>query len=155
MKASHGVIRTALLAIVVAATIQVNGAQQVPAIDSLMTAADFRAAGLQKLTPEELSILNGWLAKYTMSVVAAIRTPQTANPTAAASVIESQIEGDFEGWDGETIFKLNNGQIWQQASYAYTYHYAYRPKVLVYRSGSTYRMKVDGVSSDIAVKRLK
>src|ERR1035437_3021255 len=55
MKASHGVIRTALLAIVVAATIQVNGAQQVPAIDSLMTAADFRTAGLQKLTPEELS----------------------------------------------------------------------------------------------------
>lgn len=29
---------------------------------------------------------------------------------------------------------LDNGQIWQQALYAYTYRYAYRPKVLIYRS---------------------
>jgi len=26
--------------------------------------------------------------------------------------IETHIEGDFEGWEGETIYKLSNGQIW-------------------------------------------
>jgi hypothetical protein len=72
-----------------------------------------------------------------------------------ASAIETQISDTFEGWDGETIFKLSNGQIWQQAAYAYTYHYAYRPKVLIYLSGSVYRMKVEGVDSTIPVRRLK
>lgn len=71
-------------------------------------------------------------------------------------VIKSQIDGTFEGWTGDTIFPLTNGQIWQQSSYAYTYHYAYRPEVLIYSSGGLqYKMKVDGVSATVAVKRIK
>ena len=70
-------------------------------------------------------------------------------------LIESSIEGEFKGWDGETIFKLDNGQIWQQAGYAYTYRYAFRPKVMIIKTDGGYRMKVDGVSGTIFVKRLK
>lgn len=70
-------------------------------------------------------------------------------------LIESHIEGTFEGWDGETIFKLDNGQIWQQATYAYTYHYAYRPKVYIVKSYGAYKMVVEGVSGSIFVRRLK
>ena len=66
-------------------------------------------------------------------------------PDSTASTIESQIDGEFEGWEGETIVKLTNGQIWQQTEYHYRYHYAYMPKVLIYRSGSGYKMKVDGI----------
>jgi hypothetical protein len=82
-------------------------------------------------------------------------TPTLPKTLSTDSVIETQINGTFEGWDGETIFKLSNGQIWQQAAYAYIYHYAYRPKLLIYSSGSVYRMKVEGVDSSIPVKRLK
>jgi len=63
------------------------------------------------------------------------------------------IEGEFEGWDGETVFKQANGQVWQYATY--TYHYAYQPKVTILKTQGTYKMKVDGVSSGIIVKRLK
>lgn len=70
-------------------------------------------------------------------------------------VVESSIDGDFEGWEGETIFKLMNGQIWQQASYDYNYTYSYNPDVVIYRSGSVYKMKVDGVDDTIEVVRLK
>ena len=38
-------------------------------------------------------------------------------------LIESKIDGEFEGWSGETLFKFANGQIWQQVTYNYTYHY--------------------------------
>ncbi len=69
--------------------------------------------------------------------------------------VESRIDGDFEGWTGDTLFKLVNGQIWQQASYAYTYHYAFDPKVIIFNAGGTFRMKVDGVSDSIPVKRLR
>ena len=71
------------------------------------------------------------------------------------SVIESQIDGEFTGWEGETIFKLYNGQIWQQTSYSYTYHYAYNPDVIIYPSKGSCKMKVDGVKDAITVQRLR
>ena len=72
-----------------------------------------------------------------------------------AQVIETQIDGEFEGWEGETIFKMMNGQIWQQSSYAYMYSYAYSPEVIIYKTSSGYVMKVDGVEETINVIKLK
>jgi hypothetical protein len=80
---------------------------------------------------------------------------RTPTPFTEARVVESQIDGDFEGWTGETVVKLMNGQIWQQTEYHYEYHYAYMPNVLVYRSGSGYKMKVDGTEEAVGVQRLK
>ena len=70
-------------------------------------------------------------------------------------VIESSIDGEFKGWDGSTIFKLTNGQIWQQSEYAYTYHYAYRPSVTIYESKDGIKMKVEDMDEVIGVKKLK
>ena len=69
-------------------------------------------------------------------------------------VIESQIDGDFERWEGETIVKLMNGQIWQQSEYYYHYLYVFMPKVLIFRSGVRYKMKVDGVEKSVGVSLL-
>ena len=78
---------------------------------------------------------------------------QPALPAATIQgVTESRIKGAFSGWDGDTLFELTNGQIWQQAEYAYTYHYAYQPKVLIYRDGSYFMMKVEGVEKQIRVR---
>jgi len=71
------------------------------------------------------------------------------------NVIETSIDGEFEGWEGETVVKLLNGQIWQQSSYHYHYHYAYMPNVLIYRSGGGYKMKVDGTDKAVNVVRLR
>jgi hypothetical protein len=71
------------------------------------------------------------------------------------NAIESQIDGDFNGWEGETIVKLTNGQIWQQTEYYYHYHFAFMPHVLVYRAGGVYKMRVDGVDKAVRVERLK
>ena len=68
--------------------------------------------------------------------------------------IETQIDGDFEGWEGETIFKMTNGQIWQQSSYSYMYHYAYMPNVIIYDTSSGYVLKVEGVEETIYVTQL-
>lgn len=123
-----------------------------------MTAAEFQEAGLSKLSPEELRVLNLWLSQYAVRILnGAVKTQQAIRGEASASpdVIETYIDGTFEGWDGETIFKMDNGQIWQQSSYAYIYHYAYHPKVPIYRTGSGYKIKVDGVSDTISVTRIK
>ena len=76
-------------------------------------------------------------------------------PVTAGSVVESKIDGDFEGWEGETIVKLMNGQIWQQTEYHYHYHYAFMPDVLIYKKGTQWKMKVEGVEKSVGVERLK
>lgn len=86
--------------------------------------------------------------------MSAARSSKTGKPQ-SSQVIETQIEGNFNGWDGETIFKLTNGQIWQQSSYAYTYSYKYRPNVLIFNSGSGYQLQVEGMDQRISVLRLK
>lgn len=71
------------------------------------------------------------------------------------AVVESQIDGDFEGWEGETVFVLTNGQIWQQTSYDYIYEYAYMPEVLIYATSDGYKMRVEDVDETIYVTRIK
>jgi hypothetical protein len=94
-----------------------------------------------------------WLKKY--STPRPPTKPRYVAPAVTGGVIESKIDGEFEGWDGDNIFKLMNGQIWQQSSYDYTYHYAYMPNVLIYPSNGRYKMKVDGVKKAIYVERLR
>jgi hypothetical protein len=78
-----------------------------------------------------------------------------SNRGTASDVIESEIAGDFNGWDGETIFKLTNGQIWQQAEYDYEYEYDFQPKVTIYKAASGYKMTVEVMDDTIYVRRLK
>lgn len=68
-------------------------------------------------------------------------------------VVETQIDGVFTGWEGETIWKMQNGQTWQQASYAYLYESAFSPEVMIYRYGGEWIMKVEGVDETIEVKK--
>lgn len=69
-------------------------------------------------------------------------------------VIETKIEGEFSGWDGETIFKMINGSIWQQCSYAYIYHYSFMPNVIIYKKSGSYYLKVEGIDDEIQVQRV-
>lgn len=50
----------------------------------------------------------------------------------AETRVLSRIQGRFDGWDGNTIFKLENGQVWKQAEPAMFYVKAVdSPAVLV------------------------
>ncbi|GHC12884.1 hypothetical protein [Thermomonas carbonis] len=79
------------------------------------------------------------------------------HPTAAQAqdVIESQIDGEFEGWEGETVIKLQNGQIWLQTEYHYHYHYAYSPDVIIFQTSGGWKMKVEGTDKAVGVRQLR
>jgi hypothetical protein len=64
-------------------------------------------------------------------------------------VIESRIDGSFEGWNGKSSYKLQNSQVWKQRTYKYEYTYAYMPEVIVYNSGSGIKMLVAGTIADV------
>lgn len=70
-------------------------------------------------------------------------------------IVESKIDGEFQGWEGETVFQLANGQIWQQADFAFAYHYSYSPDVLIVRLNGQFFMQVEGVRDRIRVVRLR
>lgn len=70
------------------------------------------------------------------------------------SEIQSQIEGDFHGYDEGAIFKLTNGQVWQQKQYLYCYHYAYRPRILIFQDGSRNMLSVTGINKSVEVVRV-
>ncbi|MBR0849668.1 hypothetical protein JQ543_18090 [Bradyrhizobium diazoefficiens] len=71
------------------------------------------------------------------------------------STINSRISDTFEGAQGDSIYKLDNGQVWQQSKYFYKYKYSYRPRVRIEASGYRGIMHVDGFSKEIHVHRLE
>ncbi len=157
--------QTVLLAILLAASGQLLGsAQTAPTqlkIEQVMTPQEVRDTGVSSLNAPQKVALNAWLNRYTQRVFQATvhqdrNTPTDATSTSpCAYAIESTISGDFEGWSGETVFKLDNGQIWEQAEYAYMYSYSYRPSVTIYPINSGCRMKVEDESETILVRRIK
>jgi hypothetical protein len=68
-----------------------------------MTPQVFETAGLDKLTPRELSILGRWISAYASSVA---KQATRENPL---QVIETNIDGEYNGWEGETVYKMMNG----------------------------------------------
>ena len=132
-------------------------------LDRLVSIERQRVLGLDKLTPEQRAGVARLLQEAYELGLQKSQTqsdlPRAPSPTARAAatpaVIETQIDGEFNGWEGETIVKLMNGQIWQQSEYHYHYHYAYMPKVLLYRSGGGYKLKIEGVDKAVGVERLR
>lgn len=69
------------------------------------------------------------------------------------NIIKATIVNDFNGWSGDTLFELDNGQIWKQDEYDYDYNYSYRPDALIYSAGYGHKIMVEG--KKVGVKRLK
>jgi hypothetical protein len=74
---------------------------------------------------------------------------------AEAETIESRIDGDFEGWEGGTTFKLTNGQLWRQVGHEYNFSYNFNPKVTIVSTQDGYQMQVEGMNKKISVVPIK
>jgi len=138
-------------------------AQEYPVVplENLLSKEQQAAMGIGHQTEAQRESLRRYLidlyrAGYSEGAKSGVQLETQSQHPQSSSVIESSIDGEFKGWEGETTYKLINGQVWQQASYHYHYHYAYSPKVLIFPSAGGFKMKVDGDSDDpISVKRLK
>lgn len=89
-------------------------------LEQRMSKDDFGAAGLDRLTPEQLRFLNTWLGSkgIAASVAPIVKRDGTMEfypDEGNREVVESTIVGAFQGWRGKTVVKLENGQKWQQS----------------------------------------
>lgn len=87
-------------------------------LEERMSQSEFHAAGLDKLSPEELKALDDWLRAHystTTTYVTPSGSPVFYPQESAREVIETHIVGHFTGWYGNSVFTLDNGQEWKQA----------------------------------------
>lgn len=137
-------------------------------MDALMSKQELAETGVAGLSPSQRKALDEWLNRYTERVARAVvaiaatsfrshsaPSAKLASTGDCSPAIETQIDGDFNGWDGDAIFKLQNGQIWEQVEYDYEYEYDFMPDVTIYSASDGCRMKVDGMDDTILVKRIK
>jgi hypothetical protein len=144
-------------------------AQQFSSVEERMSSGDFKAAGLDKLTPEELANLNAFIRKEVEAKTAVARQEgiQQQNRDDAAKMgfssyhgdrdtITSAIAGDFHGWDGGTTFTLENGQEWHQIEPDQFSVHLKNPVVEISPGLlGTWYLKVQGYGSTTKVERVK
>jgi len=130
-----------------------------PTLEERMSQAEFHAAGLDKLSPEELATLNTWISAHGGSVryVGTGGNPAFDTDVGERSEIDSAIVGTFTGWRGHTTFTLENGQQWAQSESGSTNVGAFdNPKVRIkpMMMGS-WLMVVEGCGCSVRVRRVK
>ena len=139
----------------------VQAQSQAPTLEERMSQDEFTAAGLDRLSPEQLKFLNDWIqAKGVSDIGAPIRHKDGTTSFYASDsdreVIESSIAGEFNGWNGKTRVTLENGQVWEQAESGRSGYHLTAPKVKIKpMSFGSWLMYVDGCGCDVRVKRIK
>ena len=141
-------------------------------LEEQMTGTEFSGAGLDKLTPQELEALNAWIRRRSLATLDAAPAATAADSAAAASgdrrgfkddddeernTITSRIIGRFNGWDGQTVFKLENGMIWEQADKDKFYVKDIQNPVANIEPGmfGRWHLSVEGHDSECRVERIQ
>ena len=123
-------------------------------IRDTMTPEEFKAAGLDKLSKEELKKLDAKLqgATHAAETKAAETAASQAKNQAEVDrikrdIIFSRVDGEFHGITGHTLIRLENGTTWKQAMSAdhFPANVTDHPRVAVLHDIMFgYKMRVEG-----------
>ncbi|MEP5765764.1 MAG: hypothetical protein ABJ308_14310 [Halieaceae bacterium] len=133
-------------------------ASSFPGVEALMTAEEYQAAGIDKLSPVEREALNRWLVRYTAEdSQVLLNTDEEVQQAVVEQEVLTRISGNFRGWSGETRFKLENGQVWQQRRQGnYKYFGESNPEVRISKNFmGFYRLEMVESGKSVQVKRIK
>ena len=175
------IVRLALLAALLALPLAAI-AQERPGIEHEMSEAEFKAAGLDKLSATELARLNAWLGRKVAQETSAAVEQAVARASeqereagreegrkevveknrgffhfGSDEAIESTISGEFSGFGRGRQYRLDNGQVWEQTDSA-TLAGVRRtsPKVRI-KPGAmgAWWLKIDGYNTQAKVRRVE
>lgn len=136
-------------------------------LEQEMTPEEFKAAGLDKLTPEELARLNAWLDRKidTETTRAAARAEKKVKDETrgffnfgSKEPIVSSLQGEFRGFQAGRHYALANGQEWEQVDDARLVGVRKtNPGVRITPSlvGNAWYMAIDGYNTRAKVRRVK
>jgi hypothetical protein len=157
-------------------------AKEFSSVEEQMSSRDFKAAGLDKLSPEELAFLESALVRQQPPALLPAKTPpaatttskrplsrekvaadfgaeQVTQPTAADSgdTLHTHIEGTVQEFSGRAAFVLANGQIWQLRTPADVFlsKKLVNPEVTLIKGSLVYKMVIDAANVVVFVKRIQ
>jgi hypothetical protein len=138
-----------------------------PPIQQQMTPEEFRAAGLGKLSADELARLNGWLGRAieAQAVQAAADAKKKVVEEnrgflsfGSDEPIRGTVSGEFRGFARGRSYTLDNGQVWRQvddASLAGVRLDAAKVVISPSMIGNAWYMSVQGYNTRAKVERVK
>jgi hypothetical protein len=116
-------------------------------IKEMMSPDEFKAAGLDKLSADELLRLDAWLQGYRQVTEQAAEKKATARASRTKmDLIVSRVDGTFNGLTGRTVIRLEDGTVWRQANA----DDRYRPRVTDHPAAAVihgifgYKMRIEG-----------
>jgi hypothetical protein len=116
-------------------------------IKEMMSADEFKAAGLNKLSADELQRLDAWLQGYRQVTEQAAEKKATARASRTKmDLIVSRVDGTFNGLTGRTIIRLEDGTVWKQANAddRYRSRVTDHPAAAVMHGVFGYKMQIEG-----------
>ncbi len=148
-------------------------AQQAPLqgnVEDQMSAGEFRAAGLDKLSAGELAALNAWLQRKVGEETAkavevakeegrqeVVRENRGFFDFGTSEAIESSINGEFRGFGKGRRYTLANGQVWEQTDTATLAGVRRTDPVVSIKPGvlGACFMRIDGYNTAAKVRRVE
>ena len=136
-------------------------------IEQDMSPQEFKAAGLDKLTPEELAKLNTWLGRKidTVATEAAAQAKDEVEDEnrgffhfGSDEPIVAHVAGPFRGFAKGREYTLDNGQVWRQTDEATLVGARLEnPEVRINPSliGNSWYLAVKGFNTRAKVERVK
>lgn len=160
----HSPARVRLLAL--ALLLPLASAAMAQKIEQQMSYEQFKAAGLDKLTPEQLANLNAWLeGRVQVETAKAVEVAKQESQDDRRGLFSSesrepvtgQLDGSFSGFGKGRQFTLDNGQVWKQIDDAALSAKLTSPQVRITPSimGGAWYLSVEGYNTRAKVQRVK
>ncbi|HOV57674.1 MAG TPA: hypothetical protein PLN91_07350 [Rhodanobacteraceae bacterium] len=130
-------------------------------LEERMSQSEFKAAGLERLSPEELKSLNDWLRSHGLTADApmAMRDgkPDFYPDQFKRETVETRIAGAFTGWLGKTRWTMENGQVWEQAESGRRQEWSLQQPTVRIKPMimGSWLMSVEGCGCNVRVQRVK
>lgn len=145
-----------------------------PGLKAILTVAEWKRAGLDRLSPDEIGVIDAALIRQQSGATAHLQQELATVRTAVASKTSPALiqkfglplfdDGDWrtmpplrakvEKWEGGNRFKLDNGQIWEGFE-PITYELVGKEIEIQARPHGQFALGVDGVNTTLRVMRLR
>lgn len=156
--------RSFFVALVLSLAAGAASAADFSSLEERMSAAEFRDAGLDKLTPEELARLNAWLRNRGLLAATAAGAASSAGFRSntffgtgdSSRPITSEIRGEFRGWGPGKRLVLENGQEWEVIEGSFSIPPVPLAKVTIEPGFlGSWLLRVEGYNASARVRRVR
>lgn len=143
-----------------------------PGLQSVLTAEEYKRAGLDRLTPDQIGVIDAALIRHLLRTAPPVSTPPLPEPAAAKSKPSlldrfgltrgpsvdwrtlPPLEARATGWQGSNRFTLDNGQVWEGTE-TIPFELPGQDIVIEARPGDAFALKLKSGSAAIRVRRVK